>query len=91
METAVYNPYTFEGYMMSGNNFGDKVSFIWSVADLLRGSYRPNQYKDVKLPMTILRHLDCVLEPTKEFALDSDVLIRICWPTRSLSLNCYIH
>ncbi|MHB1012307.1 MAG: type I restriction-modification system subunit M [Desulfobacteria bacterium] len=48
------------------NNFSEKVSFIWSVADLLRGPYRPNQYKDVMLPMTVLRRLDCVLEPTKD-------------------------
>ena len=48
------------------NNFGEKVSFIWSVADLLRGPYRPNQYKDVVLPMTVLRRLDCVLEPSKD-------------------------
>lgn len=48
------------------NNFNEKVSFIWSVADLLRGSYRPNQYKDVMLPLTVLRRLDCVLEPTKD-------------------------
>ena len=48
------------------NNFGEKVSFIYSVADLLRGPYRPNQYKDVMLPLTVLRRLDCVLEPTKE-------------------------
>ncbi len=54
------------------NNFGDKVSFIWSVADLLRGPYRPNQYKDVMLPLTVLRRLDCVLEPTKD-----DVLARM--------------
>ena len=47
------------------NNFGDKVSFIWSVADLLRGPYKPNQYRDVMLPLTVLRRLDCVLEPTK--------------------------
>jgi len=51
------------------NNFGEKVSFIWSVADLLRGPYRPNQYKDVILPMTVLHRLDCVLEPTKEKVL----------------------
>jgi len=51
------------------NNFQDKVGFIWSVADLLRGPYRPNQYKDVMLPMTVLRRLDCVLEPTKEKVL----------------------
>lgn len=52
------------------NNFGEKVSFIWSVADLIRGPYRPNQYKDVMLPMTVLRRLDCVLEPTKEKVLE---------------------
>ena len=51
------------------NNFSEKVSFIRSVADRLRGPYRPNQYKDVMLPMTILRRLDCVLEPTKEQVL----------------------
>ncbi|MFH1314289.1 MAG: class I SAM-dependent DNA methyltransferase, partial [Candidatus Eisenbacteria bacterium] len=50
-------------------NFGEKVIFIWSVADLLRGPYRPNQYKDVMLPMTVLRRLDCVLEPTKDKVL----------------------
>lgn len=52
------------------NNFGEKVGFIWSVADLLRGPYRPNQYKDVMLPLTVLRRLDCVLEPTKEKVLE---------------------
>ena len=51
------------------NNFNGKVSFIWSVADLLRGPYRPNQYKDVMLPLTVLRRLDCVLEPTKDKVL----------------------
>lgn len=52
------------------NNFGDKVGFIWSVADLIRGPYRPNQYKDVMLPLTVLRRLDCVLGPTKKQVLD---------------------
>ncbi len=52
------------------SNFSEKASFIWQVADLLRGPYRPNQYKDVMLPMTVLRRLDCVLEPTKDKVLD---------------------
>ena len=52
------------------NNFGEKISFIWSVADLLRGPYRPNQYKDIMLPMTVLRRLDCVLESTKDKVLE---------------------
>src|SRR4030042_1447473 len=51
------------------NNFNEKANFIWAVADLLRGPYRPNQYKDVMLPMTVLRRLDCVLEPTKDKVL----------------------
>ncbi len=51
------------------NNFSEKSNFIWSVADLLRGPYRPNQYGRVILPLTVLRRLDCVLEPTKEKVL----------------------
>jgi type I restriction enzyme M protein len=51
------------------NNFIGKENFIWSVADLLRGPYRPNQYKDVMLPMTVLRRLACVLEPTMDAVL----------------------
>lgn len=44
-------------------------SFIWSVADLLRGDYKQSDYGKVILPFTVLRRLDCVLEPTKEGVL----------------------
>jgi type I restriction enzyme M protein len=37
---------------MATNGFSEITSFIWSVADLIRGPYRPNQYKDVMLPLT---------------------------------------
>ncbi|GAO35317.1 restriction endonuclease subunit M [Sulfuricella sp. T08] len=40
-------------------------SFIWSVADLLRGDYKQSEYGKVILPFTVLRRLDCVLESTK--------------------------
>jgi type I restriction enzyme M protein len=40
-------------------------AFIWSVADLLRGDYKPHEYGKVILPLTVLRRLDCVLEATK--------------------------
>ena len=46
-------------------NFSEKVNFIWSVADLLRGDYKQSEYGRVILPLTVLRRLDCVLEPTK--------------------------
>ncbi len=41
------------------------ANLIWSIADLLRGPYRPPQYERVMLPMTVLRRFDCVLAPTK--------------------------
>ena len=44
-------------------------SFIWSVADLLRGEYKQSDYGKVILPFTVLRRLDCVLEPTKPAVL----------------------
>jgi len=44
-------------------------SFIWSVADLLRGDYKQSEYGRVILPFTVLRRLDCVLEPTKPAVL----------------------
>ena len=44
-------------------------SFLWSVADLLRGDYKQSDYGKVILPFTVLRRLDCVLEPTKSAVL----------------------
>ncbi len=52
------------------NNFQEKVSFIWSVADLLRGDYKQSEYGRVILPLTVMRRLDCVLEPKKEAVLE---------------------
>ncbi|MTI95755.1 MAG: SAM-dependent DNA methyltransferase [Firmicutes bacterium] len=51
------------------NNFNDKVNFIWTIAELLRGPYKKEQYGDVVLPMAVLRRFDCVLEDTKEDVL----------------------
>jgi type I restriction enzyme M protein len=44
-------------------------AFLWSVADLLRGDYKQSEYGRVILPFTVLRRLDCVLEPTKAAVL----------------------
>jgi len=52
--------------MSQVEGFADKVGFIWSVADLLRGDYKAHEYGQVILPLTVLRRLDCVLEPTKD-------------------------
>ena len=54
------------------NNFQEKVNFIWSIAELLRGPYRPEDYGDVVLPMAVLRRFDAVLADTKEKVLEEN-------------------
>ena len=43
-----------------------EVNFIWSIANKLRGPYQSDKYKDVIIPMTILRRFECALAPTKK-------------------------
>lgn len=50
-------------------NHHELESFIWQIADLLRGPYRPPQYERVMLPMIVLRRFDCVLADTKAAVL----------------------
>lgn len=59
---------TIKGKKLS--NATNLSSFIWSVADLLRGSYKQSDYGKVILPFTVLRRLDCILEPTKDQVLE---------------------
>lgn len=50
-------------------NVREHANFIWSIAELLRGDYKQAEYGKVILPFTVLRRLDCVLEPTKAAVL----------------------
>lgn len=50
-------------------NHQARSSFIWSVADLLRGDYKQSEYGKVILPFTVLRRLDCALAGTKSTVL----------------------
>ncbi len=52
-------------------NISDKVNFIWKIANKLRGPYKPEKYKDVIIPMCIIRRFECVLEKTKDEVLES--------------------
>ena len=51
-----------ENHVLSNNH----ATFIWSIADLLRGSFKAHQYGDIILPFTVLRRLDAVLAPTQK-------------------------
>ena len=57
-------------------NYGQIVSFIWGVADLIRDAFKRGKYQDVILPLTVLRRLDCVLAPTKEDVLQRQAELR---------------
>jgi type I restriction enzyme M protein len=60
---------------MDHNTHNAIISFIWGIADdVLRDVYVRGKYRDVILPMTVLRRLDCLLEPTKD-----EVLKRHAW------------
>ena len=54
----------------ASKQINNHAGFIWSVADLLRGDYKQSEYGRVVLPLTVLRRLDCVLDPVKPAMLD---------------------
>lgn len=52
--------------MSQPKGFQDKVSLIWSVADILRGDFKPHEYGQTILPFVVLRRLECALEKSKD-------------------------
>ena len=55
---------------MDNQTYNQIVNFIWGIADdCLRDVYVRGKYRDIILPMTVIRRLDAVLEPTKEAVL----------------------
>jgi type I restriction enzyme M protein len=58
------------------NNHNERVNFIWSIADLIRDSFKRGKYQDVMLPLTVLRRLDCVLAPTKQQVLETNAKLK---------------
>lgn len=53
--------------ILKNNEF---VNFIWRNAEILRGPYAKDEYRDVILPLSVLRRFDCLLEPTKKAVLE---------------------
>ena len=53
-------------------NFQEKITFIWDLADLLRGPYKRNKYQKVILPFTVLKRFDSVLADSKEKVLGQE-------------------
>lgn len=55
---------------LSQDTINNNASFIWSIAELLRGDFKQSEYGKIVLPFTILRRLDCILASTKDAVLD---------------------
>ena len=55
---------------MSQDTINNNASFIWSIAELLRGDFKQSEYGKIVLPFTILRRLDCLLDASKHAVLD---------------------
>ncbi len=51
---------------MTAETHSEIAEFLWKIADLIKDDYEAKAYEDVILPFTLLRRLDCVLEPTRE-------------------------
>ena len=49
----------------------EKANLIWAIADKLTGAFKPHQYGEVILPLTVIRRFDSVLEPGKQAVLDA--------------------
>ena len=61
---------------MDGALHSKIANFIWGIADdVLRDLYVRGKYRDVILPMTVLRRLDAVLEPSKDAVLDMKTML----------------
>jgi len=50
-------------------NVAEKANLIWAIADKLTGVYKPHEYGEVILPLTVIRRFDCILAATKQAVL----------------------
>ena len=55
--------------MSLSTNVSEKAALIWAIADKLTGVYKPHEYGEVILPLTVIRRFDCILEDTKDAVL----------------------
>lgn len=56
--------------MSISSNINEKAALIWAIADKLTGVYKPHEYGEVILPLTVIRRFDCILADTKDAVLE---------------------
>lgn len=58
-------------------NISEKAALIWAIADKLTGVYKPHEYGEVILPLTVIRRFDCILADTKDAVLEKFETVKI--------------
>ncbi len=81
-ETGQHQPIIVEGDIIPEMpelqvNINEKANLIWAIADKLTGSYKPHEYGEVILPLTVIRRFDCILEKTKEAVVEKNKSLNI--------------
>ena len=61
---------------MSREAINNLSSFVWSIAEILRGDFKQSEYGKVILPFVVLRRLDCLLEDAKDAVLAAEAVSR---------------
>ena len=56
--------------MNLSTSINEKAALIWAIADKLTGVYKPHEYGEVILPLTVIRRFDCILADTKEAVIE---------------------
>lgn len=73
--------------MNTTNNINEKANLIWSIADKLTGVYKPHEYGEVILPLTVLKRFDCVLSDTKDEVVKQAEKLPATFAQRDLMLK----
>ena len=80
---------TFFGVFMNAHQHNQIANFIWNIADdCLRDVYTRGKYRDVILPMTVIRRLDAVLEDSKDAVLAMKAMLDEAKVTRQTPALC---
>ena len=72
--------------MSLSTNINEKANLIWAIADKLTGVYKPHEYGEVILPLTVIRRFDCILADTKEAVLQKYEAVKTL-PMRDILLR----
>ncbi len=62
--------------MSLSSHINEKANLIWAIADKLTGVYKPHEYGEVILPLTVIRRFDCILSDTKDAVLAKYALVK---------------